>query len=125
MMLSAPTAKMSRRLGPQDTAAGGPLNVPPSDSQSVCEGPQRVPSHHLWNIVMGGFSRVVTPPTAKMSRRLGPQDTAAGGPLKTMGWPPSDSQSVCEGPHWVPSHHLWNMILVWEVSRLPTPTPKM
>src|SRR6516164_1775419 len=113
---------MSRRLGPQDTAAGGPLKVPPSDSQSVCEGPQRVPSHHLWNMVMGGFWRLVSTPTAKMSRWLGPQDTAAGGPLKTMGCPPSDSHSNCEGPQWVPSHHLWNIVIVWSVAHSFAPT---
>src|SRR6266478_4914217 len=106
---------MSRRLGPQDTAAGGLLKVPPRGSQSVSEGPQLVPSHHLWNMSL-------LTPRPKMSRRLGPQDTAAGGLLKM---PPRGSQSVSEGPQLVPSgavqvgsHHLWNMSLL-------TPRPKM
>src|SRR6266436_6392119 len=99
---------MSRRLGPQDTAAGGLLKVPPRGSQSVSEGPHLVPSHHLWNMSL-------LTPRPKMSRRLGPQDTAAGGLLKV---PPRGSQSVGEGPHLVPSHHLWNMSLL-------TPRPKM
>src|SRR6266436_1741304 len=106
---------MSRRLGPQDTAAGGLLKMPPRGPQSVSEGPRLVPSHHLWTMSL-------LTPRPKMSRRLGPQDTAAGGLLKM---PPRGSQSVSEGPQWVPSgavqvgsHHLWNMSLL-------TPRPKM
>src|SRR5947209_7703589 len=82
MSLLTPRPKMSRRLGPQDTAAGGLLKMPPRGSQSVSEGPQLVPfgavqvgSHHLWNMSL-------LTPRPKMSRRLGPQDTAAGGLLK-------------------------------------------
>src|SRR6266851_2574579 len=84
--LLVPRPKMSRRLGPQETAAGGLLNTPPTGSQSVGEGSQ-APFQALWNI-----SLLV--PRPKMSRRLGPQETAAGGLLNT---PPSGSQSVGEG----------------------------
>src|SRR2546425_5550470 len=86
--------KMSRRLGPQDTAAGGLLKMPPRGSQSVSEGPQLVPSgavqvgsHHLWNMSL-------LTPRPKMSRRLGAQDTAAGGALEVA---PGGSPFVREG----------------------------
>src|SRR5436305_674178 len=63
---------MSRRLGAQDTTAGGLLKVPPSDSQP----PQKVASDdQLWNMSLAT-------PRPKMSRRLGAHDTAAGGLLK-------------------------------------------
>jgi hypothetical protein len=39
-----------------------------------------------------------------MSRRPGPHDATAG---SLPSWPPSESQSVLEGPHLSPLHHLW------------------
>ena len=38
MALSRPTPKMSRRPGPQEQTAGWLMNLPPSNSQSFCEG---------------------------------------------------------------------------------------
>src|SRR5437588_717980 len=68
--LSVPSAKISRRLLPQATTAGGLANTPPNGSHPVTDGRQ-APSHALWNIWL-------SVPRAKMSRRLLPQATTAG-----------------------------------------------
>src|SRR5262245_54648010 len=67
MAWSVPTAKISRRLGPQATALGREVSTPPKDSQP----PQELPSQHLCHIPW-------SVPTPKTSRRLGPQVTASG-----------------------------------------------
>src|SRR5260221_9460886 len=68
--LSVPRPKMSRRSAPQETAAGGLLNLPPSGSQSVGDGSHWLPSQALWNIWL-------SVPRPKMSRRLTPQVATA------------------------------------------------
>src|SRR5215471_20662523 len=61
---------MSSRFGPQAATAGGLLNRPPRNSQSVGDGSHWLPSHALWNIWM-------PVPRPKISRRLLPQAAAA------------------------------------------------
>src|SRR5215211_6817766 len=59
---------MSRRFGPQETAVGGEVRTPLSDSHP----PQIEPFHHLCQSAWSC-------PKAKTSRRLGPQATVLTG----------------------------------------------
>jgi hypothetical protein len=70
------------RFGPQETATGRLLKVPPKAVQPVCEGDQRLTFQALWYIWLSGAR-------AKMSIRFGPQQTATGALLRL---PPSPSQ---------------------------------
>src|SRR5579862_4434119 len=86
--LSVPFTKISRRLGPQEAAAGPEVRIPPRLSQ-LC---QEKPSHHL-------CQSALSVPRTKTSMRLNPQETAAGPELRI---PPRLSQLCQEKP----SHHL-------------------
>ena len=72
------------RFGPQETAAGAEVNVPPRFSQSDHEEPFQ----YLWY-------RALSVPFTNTSRRLAAHEATAGAEVKT---PPRFSQSI----HWEP-----------------------